>query len=129
MKLQFSSIIFALILLCIVEVTLNIYRIQRISEWSFDGLIAVIGVCIVSAIIGITIALIKLAFTWRQLFICTGLSLIYFLCFHIIFTISFPLQPYERLFPLMYLVVYAMVLVCPFYLFTIQALLKKHIAP
>lgn len=125
MKLQFSSIIFALVLLCIVESMLNIYRIQRISAWSFDGLIAVIGICIMSTIIGITIALIKLAFTWRQLFICVGLSLVYFLCFHIIFTISFPLPTYERLFPLMYIVVYAMVLVYPFYLFTIQAFMKK----
>lgn len=125
MKLQLTSISFAAALVCIIGLLQNIYRVQRISGWSFNAIFLIIIILIVMSMIGFAVMTIKSGWTWRQLLLCIICSLAYFVCCHLLLTRQFPIPTHERLFPLISFGVYGLVILYPFYLMFIQSFVKK----
>lgn len=125
MKLQLTSISFAVVLVCIIGLLQNVYRVQRISDWSFNAIFLIIMILIVISMIGFAAVTIKSAWTWRQLLLCIICSLAYFVCFHLLLAWQFPIPTHERLFPIISFGIYGLVMLYPFYLMFIQSFVKK----
>lgn len=132
-RMNFTSIIFAFPLFISLELLLNVYRIGRVTGWDLEKVIRIIHIYNFVGFIISTIIFLYIVNKWMEgrtaRYWTIPLSIFHLFMFIFIFSSLFPITyPGDKPNPVSGLIVIALMILYPFYLFFINLFVNSKAA-